>query len=446
MGPSVLASRIRLSALLLALLWTLALTATVLLQSAFALIAVWSGVFVITLLGASQLAGAARDLEESHAEALQARQRLEFALQGTDVGVWDWNVRTGELSLDARWAEMVGENLRDLQPHADTWFSRIHPDDLPEAQMIVREHLEGRSDLYELRHRIRHRDGSWRWILARGMVVARDRAGNPLRMVGTHLDWTDHERRDQESRELERRSLEARRLESLGILAGGIAHDFNNQLQVIRGNAELARETVGDGSEAAPFLDTAIAAIDRSVDASEKLLLYAGRSAETFIRVDLRALAAARVDHADAGGQVAMADPAGEPVWVAGEVRQLEQLVDNLVSNGLEALEGRAQGRVVVAVGIAELDAHAIGTELGLTRLRPGRQACLIVSDEGEGMDGDNLERITDPFYSTRFAGRGLGMAVVHGVLRNHAGGMRIESSRESGTRVAIYLPLIGSS
>ncbi len=128
--------------------------------------------------------------QESHRRALEERQQLELALDGGDLGLWDWDIATGRAIFDARWASILGESTADLPQHFTSWAVRVHPDDLETARARLDQPCRGESTRYEWTGRMRHKDGSWRWILARGRVVSRDACGNPLRIVGTHADVT----------------------------------------------------------------------------------------------------------------------------------------------------------------------------------------------------------------------------------------------------------------
>ena len=117
-------------------------------------------------------------------------ERTELALESGGLGLWDWNLATGETHFDRRWAAIVGENLDDLRPHVDEWVTRCHTADLPIAQAALERHFAGETALYQCRHRLKNRRGHWLWIMANGRVVSRSADGKPLRMVGTHHDIT----------------------------------------------------------------------------------------------------------------------------------------------------------------------------------------------------------------------------------------------------------------
>jgi PAS domain S-box-containing protein len=140
-------------------------------------------------------------------------ERTELALAAGELALWDWDIPSGRTHFDARWAEMLGEKFADLRPHVDEWMTRCHPEDLPLAQEGLRKHFSGETPLYQCLHRLRHRDGSWRWIMDVGRVVSRGPDGTPLRMVGTHEDITE-----QHLDQIER-ARQAAALEHMGRLA-----------------------------------------------------------------------------------------------------------------------------------------------------------------------------------------------------------------------------------
>lgn len=144
--------------------------------------------------GISEIVGVCADITArklADQRLAEETRRLQLALAGAELGLWDWNIKTGETIFNDRWAAMLGERLSDLPLHYDTWLSRVHPEDRSKAQTILQKHFAGMTEVSEIVHRLKHRNGSWRWILARGAVTARDPEGAPVRMVGTHLDITD---------------------------------------------------------------------------------------------------------------------------------------------------------------------------------------------------------------------------------------------------------------
>ncbi len=143
---------------------------------------------------------AAKEFERALAES---EARWNFALSASDLGVWDWNTRTNEVYYSERWAAMLGYHREELGPTVDEWANRIHPDDVAHTLALVRDHLEGRTPLYRSEHRIRAKDGRYRWVLDQGKVILRSDDGSPLRVVGTHADIDAQKIAEQQAAELQ---------------------------------------------------------------------------------------------------------------------------------------------------------------------------------------------------------------------------------------------------
>lgn len=131
-------------------------------------------------------------------EALRkSEERLELALKGADLGMWDINIQTGEAFFNARRAEMLGYSLEEAAPTITWWGSQVHPEDLQKIRRAFNAHVKGRTPLYEVEHRLRHKSGHYIWIVARAKVMEWDEQGNPVRIVGTSLDITDRKRTEE---------------------------------------------------------------------------------------------------------------------------------------------------------------------------------------------------------------------------------------------------------
>ncbi|MBS3788518.1 PAS domain S-box protein [Candidatus Bipolaricaulota bacterium] len=135
--------------------------------------------------------GAKRDLQKSE-------KRLKWALEGTQAGLWDWNVQTGEVVFDERWAKIVGYTLEELQPVSiKTWRKLAHSEDLEKSEELLDKHFKGETDYYNCEVRMKHKSGEWVWVLDRGRIVEWDDEGEPIRMVGTHQDITERKEAEQ---------------------------------------------------------------------------------------------------------------------------------------------------------------------------------------------------------------------------------------------------------
>ncbi|NTU84632.1 MAG: PAS domain S-box protein, partial [Chloroflexales bacterium] len=275
------------------------------------------------------------------------------------------------------------------------------------------------------------------------VAMLRDPAGNPRLTVVVCEDITARVRANEERARLERRLQETQRLESLGVLAGGVAHDFNNILTSIQGNADMALLSLADNSPARPFLEQIGQAVTRASELTGQMLAYAGRRRTPAGRVDVnRAIGEIsdllRVSHMRHCGMRFNLRP-GLPL-VHAEATQVRQIVLNLVVNAAESIDASG-GEVVVSTGADELGRAALdGLVLGADAA-PGSFVRVSVSDSGCGMDSATMARIFDPFFTTKLLGTGLGLAAVHGIVREHRGALWVQSTPGSGTIFHIWLP-----
>jgi PAS domain S-box-containing protein len=141
-----------------------------------------------------------RSLRSTLVDLRDSQERLELALLGGDLATWDWNVKTGEVIFNARWAEMRGLRPEQVKPHVESWTAGVHPDDMPGVQEALADHFRGLTEKYSAEHRVRTRSGEWLWISDVGKVVARDDRGEPVRMVGVEVDVTERKRLETELR------------------------------------------------------------------------------------------------------------------------------------------------------------------------------------------------------------------------------------------------------
>ncbi|WP_251133171.1 PAS domain-containing protein [Halorubrum sp. 2020YC2] len=128
----------------------------------------------------------------------QLKDRLELAVEGAQLGVWDWDMTTDEVEFNDQWAAMLGRSLDGIEPHLDAWERRVHPDDVESAEAALSEHMAGETEYYDAEHRMRTAAGEWKWIRTVGKVVERDEDGEPVRAVGIHLDVDEQKRREKE--------------------------------------------------------------------------------------------------------------------------------------------------------------------------------------------------------------------------------------------------------
>jgi PAS domain S-box-containing protein len=244
---------------------------------------------------------------------------------------------------------------------------------------------------------------------------------------------------------LERQLQQAQKMESLGVLAGGIAHDFNNLLMAIMGHAELALEGIPPSSPARRDLTGITTATQRAADLCRQMLAYAGKASFALERVGLGELVeemthllktsiskkAILVMNLERGLPPIKADPS-----------QIRQIVMNLIINASEAI-GDRNGKITVSMGAMPCDREYLrGTELHVD-LVPGLYVYIEVADTGVGMDARTQSRIFEPFFSTKFTGRGLGLSAVLGIVRAHKGALKVYSEPGKGTTFKVFFPAL---
>jgi rsbT co-antagonist protein RsbR len=140
-----------------------------------------------------------------------SEERIRLVLEATNDGIWDWNIPAGKVYYSPRWGEMLGYTEDELAPDLSTWESLLHPDDIERAKAVVASHMQLQSSSYEIEFRMWMKDGGWKWILARGNVVAWDEQGNAVRMMGTHTDIDERKREEHEREALQQQVIEAQR-------------------------------------------------------------------------------------------------------------------------------------------------------------------------------------------------------------------------------------------
>ena len=158
-----------------------------------------------TVVGFQAICRDITDRKRAEEELRESEERLDLALRGADLGLWDWNLRTGWAVWNERASSMLGYLPGELQTNLRTWKRLVHPEDWPRVSAVLNSHLEGRVSFIELEYRLRCKSGEWKWILSRGKIVASDTDGTPLRITGTSLDISERKQMEQALRESEDR-------------------------------------------------------------------------------------------------------------------------------------------------------------------------------------------------------------------------------------------------
>ena len=383
-------------------------------------------------LFARDITGRVRDQE-----ALQASER-RFAelIRHASSSITILDASGNQVFVSPVVEEMLGFSPAELTgiPIID---AMIHPDD----QATVRESFLRvlREGTAVVRYRHRHKDGSWIWMEAHGC----NQLDNPdIRgVVISARDITERVRAEEERVRLEDQLRQALKMEAVGRLAGGVAHNFNNMLGAILGYTELAQQATDPDQLRADLAEVHHAA-ERAAELTRQLLAFARRQTVAPRSLDLNAgvtrlarlltpLLAQNVE------LVVQTCDDLEPVWM--DPSQLDQVLTNLCINARDAL--LSGGRITVATGRATLEANHLAAHPEAT---PGPHVVLTVRDDGCGMDPGTLAHLFEPFFTTKGVGlgTGLGLATVHGIVRQNGGHITVESAPGRGSTFRVFLPV----
>jgi two-component system cell cycle sensor histidine kinase/response regulator CckA len=357
----------------------------------------------------AELEAKVRRLESQLSIQASLLDHVHSAVIATDIrgAITHWN-RFAEKLYQWREEEVLGKNIMDVTvPDSERQRGR----EIIAALASTVGHWEGE-------FRVRRKDGSTfpAWVAD---SVIRNEKGDVAGYVGVSTDIT-------ERKHLENQLREAQKFESLGILAGGVAHDFNNLLVGILGNTSILQEMFSAADPVRLMLNDIVQASERAAELVSQMLAYAGKGRYFLEPVDLSIQA--REINAEMRGTV----PPNVEVRlelqqipaIRADVTQIRQIVRNLLINAVEAV-GENPGRVTMRTGIESAG-----------------YVFLEVHDNGCGMDEATQARIFDPFFSTKFPGRGLGLAAVQGIVRSHKGTLTVHSAGGRGSTFRLLLPV----
>jgi two-component system, cell cycle sensor histidine kinase and response regulator CckA len=311
-------------------------------------------------------------------------------------------------------------------------FQRFYVD--PDDAVRFTQEIEKKGGVHEFFTRLRRSDGL-EMECTMTVTARRNSQGSIVAYQGIIRDIT-------ESRRLQMQLHESRKMEAIATLAGGIAHQFNNALTPIIGNIDLLQMDHAQDAEMVNTLKQMKESARRMAHLTRQLLAYAR---EAKYHAQVMPLAEVVLDTIDLVQHTLNPDvrletelPPDLP-HVEVDPSQMQMVLSGLIANSNEATEG--PGRIRISIANAVLDPNFLARH----GLEPGPYVCLSVEDTGKGMDEATRKRIFDPFFTTHFLGRGLGMAAVYGIIKNHGGAIEVDSELGKGTIVRVYLPAVGA-
>ncbi|MFZ2632390.1 MAG: ATP-binding protein [Desulfosalsimonadaceae bacterium] len=370
------------------------------------------------------------------AELAEANERMALALDGTDEGIWDWNVISGEIAFDPNWIRLLGYEAETIDFSFKWLKERMHPDSIPVMEEAFQNYVEGRARYYELEYRIKNKYGKWRWIWSRGKCVDFDNKGQPVRFIGTQQDITDR-------KNLESKFFQAQKMEAIGRLSGGIAHDFNNLLTSIIGYSELMQDNPSQ-NDAEEFLKEIVKAGKSAASLTRQLLAFSRNQVFELKIMDLNSeikeleKMLLRMIGEDIQLKTFLSSSSCR---IKADPVQIQQVILNLAINARDAMPHG--GKLTIETACLELD-ELYASEHDL-KLNPGSYVMLSISDTGLGMDRETQEKIFEPFFTTKEIGKGtgLGLATVYGIIKQSNGYIWVYSEPGKGTSFKIYMPVI---
>jgi len=367
---------------------------------------------------------------EAEAQLRQSEERFRLVTEATRDVVWDWNISSGATWWNDNVQRVFGHDPVKLTAIAVARQTLIHPDDAERVIAGLHAAVSGGENIWQDTYRFLRADGSAAHVRDRA-VVLRDDQGIAVRMIGNMVDVT-HER------EIEAALRQSQKLEAIGQLTGGVAHDFNNLLTVIMGNAELLTEMLGDRDDLRAMAEMAFGAAERGAELTGRLLAFARQQALEPKVTDLNAVIGSIIPlmQRSLGENIEIKVDLADDLWLSEvDAGQFESALLNLGINGRDAMA--PGGTLKITTANASIDAQGA---LPLD-MKPGDYAVVAVTDTGTGMTPLIVERVLEPFYTTKPGGTGLGLPMAFGFARQSGGQLSILSEVGVGTTVRLYFP-----
>ena len=386
---------------------------------------------------------------ESHIEQMEetlrvSAERNRLATSAAKIGVWDWNIKTGDFYLDPNIKAILGYTDDEIPNDIEVWVKYMHPEDSKPVMDAAQACLDGKTAEYIFEHRMLHKDGSIRWIMVRGKAI-RDESGNAVRLVGTDADITERKQTEEALRESEEKLARLNKMESMGLLAGGVAHDLNNILSGIIAYPDLLLMNLPADSEHRQYIEAMRESGLRAAAVVRDLLTVARGVAITNEPLNLNELIEEYLCSPEHNELEQLYSTASfktrldsDLLNISGSETHLRKVIMNVVSNAAEALNG--SGNVVIST----MNRYVDRPIRGYSDVKEGEYVVFTVSDDGPGIFPNDLDRIFEPFYTKKVMGRsgtGLGLAVVWNIMQDHKGYVNVKSD-ENGTTFELYFPI----
>lgn len=331
---------------------------------------------------------------------------------------------------------ITGYSMQDYEHDPHLWYSMIHRSDRSMVETAVNQVLSGK-DILPVEHRLIRRDGRTIWV-RNTMVPCRNEQGHVIRYDGVVEDITAR-------KQTEAHILWGQKMESLGRMAGAIAHNFNNIISIILGNAELITEELPPGAYVLHRVRQIIDACVRAQTITTQIVAYTGHMPLSLGLLELSGLVNQMAPLLEASiphGITLHYNLATNLPPIDADAGQVRQMIMSLFTNAVEAI-GEKPGCVAIGTGLTKVSEDFYDEPHLAKNLREGPYVTLEIMDDGCGMDETMRARIFDPFFSTKFLARGLGLPAVLGIVSRHGGFVKVHSEPGSGSTFSIGFPAI---
>ena len=352
-------------------------------------------------------------------------------------GFKDWSVEFYDKGVE----KLTGYDMNQFNSGRKKWMDLIVKEDVESAKQIFIKALKTGKP-YVRNYRLAIRDGNIIWIQERGHIVC-NQDGDIEYVSGVFYDISDRKKAEEDKKKLEAQLLQAQKMESIGTLAGGIAHDFNNILSSVIGYTELALDEAKRGTLQHENLGEVLKAGDRAKDLVKQILTFSREVNQDQKPIQVKPIVteALKLLRASIPTTIDIKENVQSNSLVIGDPTQIHQILMNLCTNASHAIENDA-GLLTVSLSDEVLDPEFVSK---LADLKPGPYINLTVTDTGCGISPNVMEKIFDPFFTTKEKGQGTGMglSVVHGIVRSHGGNIYVYSEPGKGSTFKVYLPAI---
>jgi PAS domain S-box-containing protein len=401
--------------------------------------------FVATSVVTTLFAAALLAEREAASQTTEAwRRRYEAAIRASGNLLYELDPASGRMLWDGDTRAVLGVPAEEIST-LPQWGERIHPDDRARVGANRDRLLAGEVAHVAIEYRMKRAEGEWITVGVNGYAIE-DPTGlgaGRLRIIGFVSDVSERIRAEEERQALAAQLRQAEKMEAVGRLAGGIAHDFNNILGAILGYGELAQSRAQSDPQLKRYVDTIVSAGNRAKALVSQILAYSRAESGISEPVILGPVVTEVCDllrgSSSAGVEVRLAVPREETV-VMGDPTRLHQLLMNLASNARQAMpDGGVLG---ISLSRRRLDTPA---RTRLSEVAPGEWALIEVKDTGQGIPPGVIDRIFEPFFTTKptGSGTGLGLALVHSIVREHGGAIDVVSEPGRGTTFTVWLPVL---